>query len=1046
MTLPPGTKLGPYEILSPLGAGGMGEVYRARDTKLGRDVAVKVLPAAVADDADRLARFEREAQVLASLNHPNIAAIYGLEDSGSVRALVMELVEGPTLADHLGVGAGLVPAPTASGQIAHARAGRPQEPALSVAKGAPLQVDECLHIARQIAEALEAAHEKNIIHRDLKPANVKITPEGVVKVLDFGLAKAADSGALSGDPSASPTLTAQATQGGFIIGTAAYMAPEQARGQAVDRRADIWSFGAVLFEMLSGQRAFVGETISDVLASVLKFEPDWSALPATTPPAMVRLLRRCLTKDRKQRLQAIGEARIAIDITLEGTGAPPLSPLLGEEGKGEARGGEGAPLPMWRRAGPWLVLTGLALVAGIAAGWWVSVRRTPPSPNWTARILGGPRDALCPRISPDGHTLAFQAMVDGLTQVAVMDTESGDWTILTKDRSRGYVTELNWSPDGSQIYFDRYLSVPHGIYTISRFGGDEHLVLEDAMGPEVLPDGGLLLIRVNQDRYNQLYRYWPDGGRLEALDALTFGWGGINPLRAFHDGKGAVFYGETSEQVKTSPTPHLYAIDLTSGKARRLAPEVDIRPPTSMNLFPIAVTSDDQSVLTEIAAGDLHRVISIPRYGTGPVRTLFSLTVASDFMDVDKEDNVYLDQAGRPLDVLRFPASGGTPEVLIGPWDASTSDYMLFQLPDGRAVFDAVVAGRSRLLVAKPGGEATPFIQTKEESSLPACLVGESELAFLLGPPGKAVVAVASLADGRIVRRLDAIPGNEVTDLAASPDRKTLYYVVSGTVWAIAASGGQPRQICAGDAVAPDPNGKDLIVQLTEKAGIRLLRVPVSGGAGVPILVRSALRLAPSQISPNAVGKDGRVVVSITPPDSWFFEVGILDPRSGKLQRIPVNLTGDFIAPGWLPDGRILSSAWPLRGTLWRFHAVRKERQRLLRRKPDSGRKTHQKQRDSRWISETKPVAGGRGSWQGAVDSDILSLWPSCLYSSRTSYHGIPFLPLPLILPSLSRAAERSSPRAGRERKAAEAIRESWLVAHLTRSRCQKEFMWQAKR
>jgi serine/threonine-protein kinase len=229
MTLGTGTKLGPYEVLSPLGAGGMGEVYRAHDTKLNREVALKVLPQAFAADPQRMARFQREAQVLASLNHPHIAAIYGLEESAGVRALVMELVEGPTLAERIGVGAGLVPARPAPAQPVSAQAGRPQ--------GAPLQIDECLDVAKQIAEALEAAHEKGIIHRDLKPGNVKITSEGTVKVLDFGLAKAADESAPPDDPSSSPTLTAQATQAGMIMGTAAYMAPEQARGHAVDRRA-----------------------------------------------------------------------------------------------------------------------------------------------------------------------------------------------------------------------------------------------------------------------------------------------------------------------------------------------------------------------------------------------------------------------------------------------------------------------------------------------------------------------------------------------------------------------------------------------------------------------------------------------------------------------------------------------------------------------------------------------------------------------------------------------------------------------------------------
>ena len=252
-----GTKLGPYEILAPLGAGGMGEVYRARDTKLNRDVALKVVPEAFAKDAERMARFQREAPVLASLNHPNIAAIYGLEESGGVRALVMELVEGPTLAERI-VGAGLVPAQ-----------GRPQ--------GAPLQIDEALPIARQIAEALEYAHEKGVIHRDLKPANIKVTVDGAVKVLDFGLAKALDPqtpapgvGAIhESSLQDSPTLSIAATQEGVILGTAAYMSREQAKGKPVDRRADIWAFGCVLYEMLTGKHAFEGETVSHVLAAVI---------------------------------------------------------------------------------------------------------------------------------------------------------------------------------------------------------------------------------------------------------------------------------------------------------------------------------------------------------------------------------------------------------------------------------------------------------------------------------------------------------------------------------------------------------------------------------------------------------------------------------------------------------------------------------------------------------------------------------------------------------------------------------------------------------
>jgi eukaryotic-like serine/threonine-protein kinase len=271
-----GKTLGHYEISNQLGKGGMGEVYRAHDTKLNRDIALKVLPAAFANDADRMARFKREAQLLASLNHPNIAAIYGLEESGGVRALVMELAEGQTLAER-------------------------------ILKG-PIPLDEALGIARQIAEALEGAHEKGIIHRDLKPANIKIAPEGAVKVLDFGLAKALEGEVASADASESPTLSLAATQAGVILGTAAYMAPEQARGSAADKRCDIWSFGVVLFEMLTGKQLFAGETVSDTLAAVLRADIDWNLLPANTPPSIRTLLRRCLTKDRKQRLRDIGDA------------------------------------------------------------------------------------------------------------------------------------------------------------------------------------------------------------------------------------------------------------------------------------------------------------------------------------------------------------------------------------------------------------------------------------------------------------------------------------------------------------------------------------------------------------------------------------------------------------------------------------------------------------------------------------------------------------------------------------------------------------------
>src|SRR5713226_579333 len=270
MPLSAGTHLGPYEILSALGAGGMGVVYRARDTRLKREVALKVLPEGVSQDPERLARFQREAELLATLNHPNIAAVYGLGKADGVTGIVLELVEGETLADVIGRG--------------------------------PLALHDALPIARQIADALEAAHEKGVIHRDLKPSNIKITLAGTVKVLDFGLAKMLESNVAPASVSMSPTLSLHATYAGVILGTAAYMSPEQAVGRTADKRSDVWAFGVVLLEMLTGQPVFAGETASHVLAAVLKSEPDWTRLPVDTPPPIRKLLRRCLEKDRKRRL------------------------------------------------------------------------------------------------------------------------------------------------------------------------------------------------------------------------------------------------------------------------------------------------------------------------------------------------------------------------------------------------------------------------------------------------------------------------------------------------------------------------------------------------------------------------------------------------------------------------------------------------------------------------------------------------------------------------------------------------------------------------
>ena len=373
-----GTKLAHYDITSHLGNGGMGEVYQATDTKLGRSVAVKLLPEVFANDADRVARFEREARVLASLNHPNIAAIYGVEESSDRKFLVMELVPGETLAERI------------------ARS--------------PIPVEEALDIAEHICEALEAAHEKGVVHRDLKPANVKITPEGNVKVLDFGLAKVYESANPTQNLSNSPTLSAIHTIDGVILGTAAYMSPEQARGRHVDRRGDIWAFGCVLYEMLTGRQAFPnGETVSDTLAGILKAEPLWNVLPANTPLKVRALLERCLRKEVRRRLPHIGEARIEIDEAQNepDPGTPPT-----------------ALVRSYRRF-LWIAVASLTFAAGIfaASNFLAPVRDTRIVRFDIVGLLGATVDVGEP-LSPDGRKVAYTANFDGKRSIWIRTLDS----------------------------------------------------------------------------------------------------------------------------------------------------------------------------------------------------------------------------------------------------------------------------------------------------------------------------------------------------------------------------------------------------------------------------------------------------------------------------------------------------------------------------------------------------------------------------------------------------------------------------------------------
>ncbi|HKD19806.1 MAG TPA: protein kinase [Thermoanaerobaculia bacterium] len=444
MSLAAGTKLGPYEILAPLGAGGMGDVYRARDSQLGRDVAIKLVNDALAQDAENMARFEREARLLAAVNHPNIAAIYGIEERSGTRFLVLELVEG--------------------------------EPLDAMLASGPLGVTPALEIGRQVADALSAAHEKGVVHRDLKPSNVLVTSSGRVKVLDFGLAKDVEEQAAAGSKVVtSPAMTAAGT----ILGTPAYMSPEQARGKPVDRRTDLWSFGCVLYEMLCGRRSFGGDTVTDCLAAIVEREPNWAALPRATPAPIRRLLRHCLEKDPERRLRDAGDARLEIEESL-------------------------APA---RRSRDWRWLGAMALAAAVAGAVFLVARRPSagraPTPK-LSQVTSAEGIEDFPAWSPDGRSIAYAGEAGGVRKIFLKRLGEGEGTMLTAKNGFDDIQPA-WTPDGKTVAFVRAREQGRrlepgdvfgqynggDVWTVDVATGKESRLLEEAANPSFSPDGRL---------------------------------------------------------------------------------------------------------------------------------------------------------------------------------------------------------------------------------------------------------------------------------------------------------------------------------------------------------------------------------------------------------------------------------------------------------------------------------------------------------------------------------------------------------------------------
>jgi len=830
MALTTGTKLGPYEVVAPLGAGGMGEVYRARDTKLGRDVALKLLPPLFTADADRVARFEREARLLASLNHPHIGAIYGFEDAGDMPALVLELVEGDTLYDRVRRG--------------------------------PLPLSDALAFAQQIADALDAAHRAAIIHRDLKPSNIKITPDGVVKVLDFGLAKALAAEGSGLDLSKSATMTADRTIVGAVLGTAAYMSPEQARGLPIDKRTDIWAFGCVLFDMLTGTSAFGRETVTDTIAAVVGAEPEWKALPADTPDSIRRLLMRCLQKDARRRLHDIADARIELEDTM----ATPAEP---------------APVPTRRL---WSRLALPAMSLGIATALvflWAArdrlgrpaVKPSPPDSR-VIRLTDLPGLEESPAISPDGRSVAFTGGVGGKRQVFVQLIAGGAPLQVTRDTVDHECPR--WSPDsGSILYFSPAVSgaVQGSIWEIPALGGVPRRVVNSVGCADISPtDGRLALFRLVKEGI-QLVTEPMDGSRFDVVAVFAPATYYLYP-RWSPDGRWIAF--QRGDSIRFD----IFLAPATGGEPRKLT-----RDNNMMNGF--AWLPDSTGIIYSSSRGG--SIPYLPTLGLwqvtlrdGSVRQVTSGETSYMNPDISKSGVILAGRMTLQTDIWKFPVDGLPAENV-----------------------------RRGVRVTRQTGQVLT----------PTASPGDKEVAFLSDSGGHANLWVVNTKSGGLRQITYEHDPNVAMGVPVwSPDGRTIAFVSSRGnqgltfgVWLVDPDGSNLRNVAnPGLGPAWSPDGR-WVYYSTWSGGVGtdvvMKKVPVDGGLAVTVRTE---RLR------SAIGLHGttlyylfeRPLVDGTPE----FEIRTASPEDAPfhvLARIPASRVPiwQIVSPALSPDGKWLAQA-----------------------------------------------------------------------------------------------------------------------------------------